>query len=334
MLVLFLVPSAAFCQVEEARVSSYSVDDPPWLCLSQVGEWALPDEFEFVGLSASDHVGPDPVITVWSRSDLIVLKLSSEAVTEAVAQVSLAGVSVLAAALVEWGDAGLVLELFDARDGTIWALDTITGEMVPEAAPIDPVAASGAIKHGPDWVWVEKILDPRSDTTQILISTRGQAGPANRLSNAETQEAPERGIDRLVHLRSDGNGGYLVQQAGFPFGTIRFTHDGTETWRTNPGPDDLREILGESDLRYVMSTPALAVDDATLSTFVALRSRRRASALTFRRGDTVRYGSIRSEVAFLAALPRLQLLVGTRTAASRNLIFLKWHWTDQRQDCS
>lgn len=334
LLILSLAPSTAVCQADEIGVNSHLAEDGPSLCLAQVGEWPLPGEFEFVGLSTSDDVGAGSAITVWSRSALVVVRLSPEAVVETVVRVPVVDVSVLAAALVDWSETGPIVELFDARDGTIWTLDAATGEIIAAAASTDPVKASGAIKHGSDWVWVEEVLNPMSDTTRILVSAGRQAEVGSGLSTIETPGEPERRIDRLVHLRSDGSGGYLVQEAGFPFSTIRFTRHGEEAWQTQPEPDDLRHHLGETDLRYVMSTPAVAVDNATLTTFVALRSRQRASALTLERGTSVRYKAIPGDVAFLSALPAFRLLIGTRGIASRSLVFLEWHWTDQRQGCT
>ena len=313
-----------------------SATDDRRLCLSQLGESPLPADFDFVGLTASEDedVGTDPVITLWSRSALLVATLSHQVAATVVARVPLTDVVPLSAALAGWDDGGLIVELFDPRDDALWTANAATGEMTRAMAPTGSVQAAGALRNDAGWVWAQQLRDPLADTSRILISAGGQEGIAGRLSAGFVRDEPQRGIDRLLHLRSDGRGGYLVQQAGFPFGTIRFASDGEETWRTYPEPEELRALLGETDLGYVMATPAVALDDAVLTTFTAVRSRRRISSLTARYGRPARYQAIPADLAFLAVLPQHGVLIGTRAADSRRLIFLGWRWIDQRQRCT
>lgn len=332
--ILLLAPVPVVAQTSGPNAPIHRIDDDRRLCLSQLGESPLPADFEFIGLTASEEVGPDPAITMWSRSALLVETLSSDAVTQTVARIPLTNVAPLSAALVGWDDGTPIVELFDARNGTIWTVDGTAGELIDTDAPAGSVAASGTIRNKSGWVWLEKTIDPAADTSRIRIFARGQAGPADRRGAVVLPDEPRRGIDRLLHVRSDGYGGYLVKEAGFPFGTIAFTQDGEEVWRTYPDLEDLRDRLGETDLHYVMATPVVALNDATLNTYVALRTRRRASALTLHRGKDVRYGLIPSDLSFLAVLPQRQLLIGIQGNTSRSLVFLKWRWIDQRHSCT
>ena len=333
--VLFLAPASVIGQANGPDARTDRVDDNRRLCLSQLGGSPLPADFEFVGLTVSEGDGADPVITLWSRSDLLVQKLSAaNAVTEAVARIPLKDVTPLSAAVVAWEDGKPVMELLDPRNGTIWTVNGTDGEFTRTSAPPGSAIASGAIRDGSGWVWVRKTQDPEADTARILISAGGRAGTPDQPATLRAPDEPQRGIDRLLHLRPDGNGGYLVQQAGFPFATIRFAADGAETWRVYPEPDELRDALEEKDLQYVIATPALLLDDAVLTTFVALRTRLRSSALSLQGGRHVRYRLIPSDLALLATFPQRQLLIGTRGDSSRSLIVLGWRWTDQLHSCT
>ncbi len=333
--VLLLAPVPVVGQTGGSSAPADRIDADRRLCLSQLGKSRLPADFEFIGLTASEEVGPGPAITIWSRSNLLVVKLSSDAATETVARIPLTDVTPLSAALVAWDDGSKpIVELFDPRNGITSTVSGTDGELVHTEAPPGSVAASGTIRNKSGWVWAEKTIDPAADTSRIRISAGGRAGATVPRRATATHEEPRRGIDRLLHVRSDGKDGYLVKEAGFPFGTIAFTQDGEEAWRTYPDPDDLRDRLGETDLDYVIATPVVALNDATLNTYVALRTRRRASALTLNRGEDVRYSLIPSDLSFLAALPQRRLLIGTRGDASRSLVFLEWRWTDQRHSCT
>jgi len=332
--VLFLAPVSVIGQASGSDARADQTDGPPRLCLSQISELSLPDDFELLGLAASEEVGPDPAITVWSRSELLIAKLSSDSVAGIIARMPLGDVTPLAATLVAWDANSPVVELFDPRRGDIQTIDAASGKTTHAPAPAGSVAASGAIRDGSGWVWAQKLIDPGTDTSQVLISAGRQRRTAAESNPLAGRNEPLRGIDLLLHVRSDGNGGYLLQEAGFPFGTIAYTQDGGEAWRRYPPLDELREAVAESDLRYVIATPAVALDDAVLTTFMAVRSRQRVSSLTFRPADTPRYRRIPDDLAFLAVLPRHELLIGTRTKASQALIFLGWRWTDQRQSCT
>lgn len=314
--------------------SLQSATDHLRLCLSQLGETPLPADFDFVGLTASEDVGPDPAVTLWSRSALLVATLSHQTAATLVARVPLTDVVPLSAAMAGWDDGGPILELFDPRHGALWTVQAATGEMTRAMTPTGSVEAAGALRKKSGWVWAQQLLDPQADTSRVLISVGGQAGVTGRMDGGVVRDEPQRGIDRLLHLRSDGRGGYLVQQAGFPFSTIRFASDGQETWRTYPKPDELRDLLGETDLGYIIATPAVALDDAVLTTFAAVRSRRRVSSLTANYGRSARYQAIPADLAFLSVLPQHGLLIGTRAAGTRRLVFLGWRWIDQRRSCT
>ncbi|MYA32286.1 MAG: hypothetical protein F4164_12395 [Gemmatimonadales bacterium] len=335
--VVFLAPVSVIGQQSGPDARGDRVDDNHRLCLSQLGESPLPADFEFVGLTVSEAAAADPVITMWSRSELLVEKLSADsanAVTEAVARIPLKDVTPLSAALVAWEDGKPVMELFDPRNGNIWTGNGTDGEFTRTSAPPGSAVASGAIRDESGWAWAQKSLDPVADTTRILVSAGGRARTPDQLTTLRRPDEPQRGIDRLLHLRSDGNDGYLVQQAGFPFATIRFGQENEESWRTYPSPDELRDVLGETDLRYVIATPSVALGDAVLTTFVAARSPHRVSSLTFGRGESTRYRAVPDDLAFLTALPKHKLLIATRAAVSRRLVFVRWRWIDQRQTCS
>ncbi len=331
--VLLLAPVSVVAQTSGPNAPTDRIDDDRRLCLSQLGESPLPADFEFIGLSASEEVGTDPVITMWSRSDVLVEKLSSDAVTGTVARIPLTNVTPLSAALVAWDERAPIVELFDPRNRTIWTVTGTDGELARTATPPGAVAASGAIRAGSGWVWAQKTLDPVADTSSILISAVGRLDASHQPITPLLLDEPQRGIDRLLHLRPAGNGGYLVQQAGFPFETIRFTDAGDETWRIRPAPEELRAALGETDLLYVIATPALDLSDAVLTTFVAVRSGRRIASLTAGRGKSIRYRPIPDGLAFLAVLPRHELLIGVRTTSYSRLVFLHWRWIDQHQRC-
>ena len=334
VLALFLAPVSAIGQSSGPDARADQTDGGPRLCLSQLGELSLPDDFELIGLAASEEIGPDPAITMWSRSELLIATLSSDSVAGIVARMPLGDVAPLSAALVAWNADSPIVELFDPRGGVIRTIDAASSETTHAPAPTGSVSASGAIRDAPGWVWAQKLIESGTATSQVLISAGRQGGIRRKSNPPADRNEPLRGIDLLLHLRSDGNGGYLLQEAGFPFSTIGFTQDGGEAWRRYPAPDELRQLLAETDLRYVIATPAVAIDGAVLTTFAAVRSHHRVSSLTFWDAGAPRYRKIPHDLAFLAVLPRYELLVGTRPKTSQQLVFLGWRWTDQRQSCT
>ena len=126
----------------------------------------------------------------------------------------------------------------------------------------------------------------------------------------------------------------FVTEAQFPFATVRFSREGVETGRVLPKPSDLRELLDEPDLRYVIATPPIAVDGALLNTFVALRSAQRVSALRLPDAEETRLRRIPSDLALLGAVPGHRLLVAARTGRPYRLVLLRWHWAKPGQTCS
>ena len=174
--VLLLAPVPVVAQTSGPNAPIDRIDVDRRLCLSQLGESPLPADFEFIGLTASEEVGPDPVITMWSHSDVLVEKLSPNTVTETVARIPLTGVTPLSAALVAWDDGNPVVELFDPRNRTIWTVAGIDGEQVRTVTLLGSVAASGgALRNKSGWVWAQKTLDPVADTSRILISAGGRS---------------------------------------------------------------------------------------------------------------------------------------------------------------
>lgn len=333
--VLLLAPVSVVAQTSGPNAPTDRIDDDRRLCLSQLGESPLPADFEFIGLAASEEVGTDPAITMWSRSDLLVEKLSSDVATETVARIPLTNVAPLSAALVAWDDGTPIVELFDPRSRTIWTVNGTDGELIRTVALPGSVAASGgALRNESGWVWAQKTLDPATDTSRILISAVGRPDASRQPITPLSLDEPQRGIDRLLHLRSDGNGGYLVQQAGFPFETIRFTDAGDETWRIRPAPEELRAALGETDLLYVIATPALDLGDAVLTTFVAVRSGHRITSLALQNSGFIRHKPIPGDLTFLGVLHHRRLLVATRGAAALKLALFDWRWIDRHQNCA
>ncbi|MDE2661455.1 MAG: hypothetical protein OXI39_00415 [Gemmatimonadota bacterium] len=332
--VLVFAPVPVIGQASGPDARADQTDGNSRLCLSQISELSLPDDFELIGLTASEEVGSDPTITVWSRSELLIAKLLPDSVAGIISRMPLGDVAPLAATLVAWDADSPIVELFDPRSGAIWTISAASGETTQAPAPTGSAAASGAIRDESGWVWAQKLIDPDTETSQVLISAGRQERTTAESNPPAGPSEPLRGIDLLLHLRSDGNDGYLLQEAGFPFGTIGFTQDGREAWRSYPPLDELREVVAETDLRYVIATPAVAFDGAVLTTFMAVRSRHRVSSLRFRHADAPRYRRIPDDLAFLAVLPQHELLIGTRSKASQELILLGWRWTDQRQSCT
>ncbi len=157
LLFLSLVPGPA---VGGAARIDQSAGDDQRLCLSQVGELPLPADFEFVGLTASEDVGPDPAITLWSQTALLVATLSSETAASLVARVPLTDVVPLSAALAGWRDGGPIVKLFDPRDGAQWTVTGAKREMVRGTTPAGSPEAASAHRTESGWVWAQRLLDP------------------------------------------------------------------------------------------------------------------------------------------------------------------------------
>ena len=316
-----------------------SVDRFPELCLQQVQESTLRG-FEPIGLSTFDGPDANPAITMWSRVSLRVLGLSPvEPAVASTFRAALPEAVPLAAAITDWNADTAVVELFDAAGESIWTIRLPSGATAKTPAPAAALRASGALRTREGWVRAHRATAARADTAAIVLAGSGRPDPSGefallRAAAPGTEETGRRRIDRVLHMRPDAGGGVLVTEAAFPFTTIAYTRRGIETWRASPAPDELRDLLGETDLRYVIATPAIAVDNATLNTFVALRSGRRISALRFPGDVSARYRDLPSGLAFLGALPAHRLLVATRSGEPYTLVLFRWRWTDQRHSCT
>ena len=303
------------------------------LCLQKLREIPLPN-VEPVGLSTFG--GPrDPTITIWSRSALIVFRMwPGEARVRSVVQVALPDMDVLAAATTDWQQGGPFVELIDPQLEAVWSWDLATKQMTKSMALPSVGSAFGVLRGSSDWVLAHEIMLPLEDTSGIVISRLGQHIPLDQSTGPETTGDTGRRLDQILHMRPDNQQGYLITKAAFPFSVVRFTPAGDEVWRTAAHPDSLREVLQESDLRYVFATPAIAIDDATFNTFVALRSGRRVSALMLADRTSVRYHAIPNDVAFLGTMPGQRVLLATRRGQPNELVLFGWRWIGQRESCT
>ena len=327
-----IVLSPAFGYSATAQLPS---DGDARLCLSEVLTTELPAGFAPMGLTATENLGPDPAVTLWSRSSVLVIGLSpAERTVRHIAQADLPNVEPVAVALTAWTDDTPVVELFDVRGGAVWTLDLSTTTATRRAASNGVTSASGAIRQPSGWVRAHRRRQTVDGSPPIAIVGLGDgaafANPDHRAEVGGTR----RSIDGTLHIRPGPDGGFLVKEAGFPFATVAFTPEGDLAWYTYPAPPALRELLDESDLRYVFATPAVNLDRAVLSTYVALRSGRRVSALSLSEHLPARYRLIPVEHSFLAVLPEHRVLVAVRRSVPYTLSFFEWRWIGQRQRCT
>ena len=315
------------------------------LCLQQVHEATLPD-FEPVGSSVDDVSGSDPAITMWSQTSLLVVRVSAAGpIATSTYRTELSEVHPFAAALTGWRGDTPAVELFDTVAGTVWEMELAPSEATTtrthrrqRVTSIEAVPVSGIMRSETGWVRAQRITDPLADTSAIIFLGSNSVGPsrdpAPSVPVSEVANGPARRIDRILHMRPGGGNGALVTEAAFPFTTVEFTSGGAEAWRAAPAPDELRDQLGETDLRYVIATPAIKVGPAVLNTLVALRSGRRVSALWMPDAASPRYREVPGDFSFLGAFPSHRLLVATRSGRPYRLILFRWHWTDQGQSCT
>ena len=337
--------SVTFCHAHGFAPHTPQTAQLTQLCLQQVHESPLQD-FEPVGLSVDEASGPYPTITMWSRTRLLVMRLSpAERAIESTFSVSLPGTAVFAAALTEWRDGKPVVEYIDSSTQEIREIVFPTGQAAGVRTTVakgprwmEAGLSVGAMRMRNGWARARRIADPLADTSAIFLGAPNVPVPAEDLAvpaaSVEAIGMLHRRIDQLLHVRSKADEGALVTEAAFPFTTVGFTLQGVETWRASPQPDELRNQLGELDLRYVMATPAIAVGEAVLNTHVALRSGRRVSALWILGSKSARYRTIPGDLSFLGAFQKHRLLVATRSGRPYKLILFRWRWTDQRQSCN
>lgn len=266
---------------------------------------------------------------------MLVVGLSSgEQTVRHIAQADLPTAEPVAVALTAWGDQGPVVELFDVQGGAVWTLDISTMTAARGAASSIATSASGAIRQRSGWVRAYRRRQPVDGPSHITIRLP-DARPAFDNSHHRTTVARKpRSIDETLHVRPGPDSGFLVKEAAFPFATVAFTREGNLKSYSYPVPRELRELLDESDLRYVFATPAVDLDGAVLNTYVALRSGRRVSAVKLSDQAATRYRLIPSEHSFLAVLPEHRLLVGTRRSVPYILSLFEWRWISQRQRCT
>ena len=310
--------SVAFGHVQGLATHVAQTGQLTQLCLQQVHESPLPD-FEPLGLSVAEASGPYPTITMWSRTGVLVMRLSPVApAIESTFSVALPGMAASAAALTGWRDGRPVVEFIDPLTDTVREVVFPAGETVGERTTIargpkwmEAALSVGAMRTGRGWSRAQRVADPLADTSAIFFGGSNHPAPASDLAApaaaADAPGAPRRRIDQILHVRPSVQEGALVTEAAFPFTTVGFTLEGIETWRVSPQPDELRTQVGEVDLRYVIATPAIAVGEAVLNTFIALRSGRRVSALWIPGSGSAKYREIPGDLAFLGAFQRHRL---------------------------
>lgn len=310
------------------------VEEDIRLCLREVLNTTLPANFEPVGLTVAENLDANPAVTMWSRSSLLVVSVSPTGLRiHSTLRALPSGVDPLAAALATRDGEASVVELFDAAGRTIWALNLSTNDVTRFEAPADASSASGATRRIGGWFRAHRILDGTDVPSRIVLLRPDEVLPPADLGNSAVAGHEQRGIGRTLHLRSYSNGGFILKEAAFPFARVAFARDGTETSRSYPEPHELSRLLGESDLRYVIATPAVNLDGAVLSTYVALRSGRRVSALTLPDSKSTRYREIPGDHAFLGVLSKHRILIGVRSGEPYELLFFEWRWIDQRRSC-
>lgn len=320
---------------ETSPVAVHRQSQDAQLCLNKVYQFDLPSGFEFIGLTVSDDIGPEPAITLWSRSAIHVLEISPiQPTVRPVASATLFNIDPLSIVPVAWNDENLEAQLLDASSGSIWTVDVATGHLTEVAGSVDLPPASGAIRDPDGWVQAYKIVDVVADTMGIAIVRMDQALPPEYVVDSTMGARTGRNVDRLLHIRRRNDDGFLVSEAAFPFATVAFTSTGQELWRTYADVHQLRGLLAERDLRYVIATPAIALDGGVLSTFVALRSGQRVSAVRSPGNADSRYGRLPKDLAFLAGIRDHRLLVATRAGDPHELLLYRWRWIDQRRSCA
>ena len=215
---LYVAVAAPGLVLGQASAFAQSADRSPELCLQQMHESALRD-FEPIGLSTFDGAGADPAITMWSRTALLVIRLSAAGPTiRSTFRAGLSGTQPFGAALTRWNGATPVVELFDATDGTIQTMELSSEKVAETPAPhVDggtsagSASALGVLRTETDWVRAQRVTDPIGDSSAIVLSTSKPAhpsrDPAQPASASDTATAPSRRIDRILHMRRGiGNG--------------------------------------------------------------------------------------------------------------------------------
>ena len=305
------------------------------LCLEQVYQVDLPDDFAPIGLTISSDIGPEPIITLWSRSALYLFSVSSlEPTLRRVTNAVPLNIDPLSAVVTEWDGESHQVQLFDASDGSIWTLDVATANVARFTRSAEASLASGATRDAGGWVRAHKIVDLAADTMGITLVRMDQQLPSGYVADSTLSTGGRRGVDRILHIRPGNHDGLVVSEAAFPFATVVFMHTGQELWRSYADPGRLRVLLEEQDLRYVVATPAIALGDGVLSTFVGLRSGLRVSAVRSPGGGESRYALIGSDMAFLAGISEHRLLVATRYDMPHELLLYRWSWIDESRSCA
>lgn len=304
------------------------------LCLEKVYQVNLPVGFRPIGLAISEGVGPESLVTLWSDSALHVFSVSpTEPLVRLVSSVAPLSIEPLSAAVTKWGEESSEVQLFDVY-GSIRTMDVATGTVTKSTDPLDPPFASGAIRDTTGWFRAHRIIDIVADTMGIAVMSMNQQLPPGYTIDSSSSMSNRRSIDRILHMRPGRSGSFLVSEAAFPFATIAFTYTGRELWRHHPDADQLRSLMEERDLRYVVATPSIELGDGVLSTFRALRADLRVAVVRSSRRAVARYTLLSSDLAFLAGMSEQQLLVATKYGEPRELLFYRWRWIDERQTCA
>lgn len=202
---------------QASAVTAHGQSHGAKLCLNKIYETDLPHGFDLMGLTASEGIGPEPAITLWSDSALHVFGVSpTESIVRSLASAALFSIDPLSIVLVAWEDENLEVQLFDASSGSIWAMDVAVGNAMKVAEPVELPPASGAMRDAVGWVRAHKVVDVAADTMGIAMVRMDQALPSGYIVDSTLVTRSERSIDRILHIRPWNDDGFLVSEARVP----------------------------------------------------------------------------------------------------------------------
>jgi hypothetical protein len=288
------------CFVAALVPRSAASQQPAHLRLTEAFAHPLPDTLQVGSIAVG---GPDELLAWAPNQDVVLHMVHGEQRALGVGHLQLP----VGAAFVDGG-----FEVVDAQRRGVVSFAADGAERGFRA-----ISATGALRNAvrtpAGWfVGVNSLAEGYSllrllgDSVQVLARL-----PADSSPNAPLREA---------QLAPDGDG-VLMTDVRAPFATLRISADGRVLGTLQPG----LPAAGGPRAKWV-PLPALTLGDGFVQVFADLSSDLRDLVVFDAGGRVLRRTRVEVPLAFVASVPSLRLLVGSRAIGARELVGYNWEW--------
>ncbi|HVG44494.1 MAG TPA: hypothetical protein VM890_07185 [Longimicrobium sp.] len=288
------------CFVVALLPRSAAAQPPAHLRLTETFAHPLPDTLQIGSIAVG---GPDELLAWAPNQDVVLRLVRGEQRALGVGHLQLP----VGAAFVDGG-----YEVVDAQRRGVVSFAADGSER-----GFRPIASTGALRNAVRTPAGWFVGVNSSAEGYVLLRLMGDSARVlARLSADTAANAPL----REAQLAPDGDG-VLMTDVRAPFTTLRVATDGRVLGTLQPG----LPAAGAAGAKWI-PLPALALGDGFVQVFADLASDLRDLVVFDAEGRVLRRTRVEVPLAFVASVPSLRLLVGSRAIGARELVGYRWEW--------